>query len=791
MGVSTTNNRTSYTGNGVTTAFSFPYKFLLEEDLVVVKRLISDGTETVQTLTTHYTVTGEGDAAGGTVTMLAAPSALYQLVIYSDPDLTQEVNFEENDSSPAEVQEGALDKLTIITQRLKNRVDRAIRLSDGFSPTFDPTLPVDLDDSAGKVPLINATGDGFADAADWPSSDDIEDAEENAAAAAASASAALVSATAAGVSEAAAAVSATAAQAAVNSVIWRDVVFKTFANSPITIADSDRGKLFVISTAGGNVVVNLPSIAALTLTTPWAFAIKKSTSDTNTITVNRNGTDTINGLTSVTIDTGGGGLVVIPDTDPAPDEWTTQVFGAIDDASVTNAKLAQLVFNALTTVTPVAADFLAGADTSDSGNKKKFAVSAIRNAVVRSVTTTDAVGPDDETLVLSSASFTSTLPAIGAATAGKRYRFIHGGTSLTQVYALATTGGNTIGGVASGSYALYTNGEMVEVQDPGYGTDWLIVGRKARSGWVDAGSAYNFVTFTISSGSGTLAATYTPTYVFTITAGNTASVGAIYSNNGNNYTLVQALLVGDTTVITTGAAAPAASGSLVYVSGTHTGGNLTFSSVAGEANTKTYTVAKTVASGLTLVTSGTAVPTNSSGKIAKASGTGDAVITYSAYAGLANTMGGTTTAPIAHGDSSPNTVKYRRDGQYIEQWVNLNITTAGIGGSGDYLYPVVPNVTIDTTAFPVYTGGVAQAAAGSVAAYANAIMGNNAGGLLALPAGNYFWVQAAVPYTSTSFRLYGPYGAANVYPNGSTQMTFGQVESISFIARFPVSGWQP
>lgn len=219
MGVSTTSNRISYTGNGATVAFAFPYKFLLEADLVVKKRLISDGTETDLVLTTDYTVVGEGEDAGGTVTLLAAPSSLYEVVIYNDPAITQEVNLEENDASPAEVQEGGLDRLTLISQRLKDRVDRAVRLSDGFAPTFDPTFPGDLDDSAGKVPLVNSSGDGWADAADWPVADDITqlsaDLAAAEAAAAASASSAATSASGAATSASAAAASAAAAAAGI------------------------------------------------------------------------------------------------------------------------------------------------------------------------------------------------------------------------------------------------------------------------------------------------------------------------------------------------------------------------------------------------------------------------------------------------------------------------------------------------------------------------------------------------------------------------------------------------
>lgn len=79
----------------------------------------------------------------------------------------------------------------------------------------------------------------------------------------------------------------------------------------------------------------------------------------------------------------------------------------------------------------------------------------------------------------------------------------------------------------------------------------------------------------------TAAASGATNYAFTITSGNTASVGAVYTNNGQSFTLIAALLVGDTILYCSGTGTPAASGTLTYSSGTHTGGNITFSAFNG------------------------------------------------------------------------------------------------------------------------------------------------------------------------------------------------------------------
>lgn len=181
MAVSSTTNRVSYTGNGVTTAFAFSYPFQSTSDLKVLKVTISTGAESLQVLNTDYTISGTTSngvyPSGGTVNMTSAPSALYKLVIYRDPALTQTIDLVENDALPAETLEQGLDKSTLINQRTRELVDRAVTLPDGFTGTFDPALPSDIN-TADVLLKVNAAGDGFEIG---PTTVDIADAEENAA----------------------------------------------------------------------------------------------------------------------------------------------------------------------------------------------------------------------------------------------------------------------------------------------------------------------------------------------------------------------------------------------------------------------------------------------------------------------------------------------------------------------------------------------------------------------------------------------------------------------------------
>jgi hypothetical protein len=161
MTISSTTNRVSYSGDAVTVAFAFPYRFLVDADITVILVVDSTAVETTQTLTTEYTLTGAGGASGGTVTMLTAPAVGETLVILRNPAQTQTLDLTENDSLPAESVEQAIDRLTIIAQRLQDLMDRAITLSDG-SAASSLSLPTPVAGSAigwsaDELTLVNLT----------------------------------------------------------------------------------------------------------------------------------------------------------------------------------------------------------------------------------------------------------------------------------------------------------------------------------------------------------------------------------------------------------------------------------------------------------------------------------------------------------------------------------------------------------------------------------------------------------------------------------------------------------
>ena len=165
MTISTTTNRVTYTGNGATVAFSFPYAFFAKADLVVIETIIATGVQTTKTLTTHYTISGSVDAlghysSGGTVTAVTAPASTVTWTIYRDPTATQTTDLVENDPMPAESIEAALDYQTMLNQRTRDIATRCLQQPEGDSATID-RLPAKVD-RASRYLGFDADGDPTA-----------------------------------------------------------------------------------------------------------------------------------------------------------------------------------------------------------------------------------------------------------------------------------------------------------------------------------------------------------------------------------------------------------------------------------------------------------------------------------------------------------------------------------------------------------------------------------------------------------------------------------------------------
>ncbi len=109
----------AFVGDASTKTFAVPYYFLAREDLRVYVAGV------LQTLDTHYTVTGAGVPAGGSVVFGLAPAAGAVVTVRRAPPVTQLVNVENNITMLQQFFNNSMDKLTMLIQSVRRDAVRA------------------------------------------------------------------------------------------------------------------------------------------------------------------------------------------------------------------------------------------------------------------------------------------------------------------------------------------------------------------------------------------------------------------------------------------------------------------------------------------------------------------------------------------------------------------------------------------------------------------------------------------------------------------------------------------
>lgn len=140
--------------------YGFNFKILKQTDLKVVLST-SAGVDTVQTLTTHYTVSGVGSQNGGTVTFttgnIPATSSSATVTLVLDTELKQTMDLSYAVAIDSEALEGSLDTNLNINKRTRDLVDRSIHISDGDSSAPSLTVP-SLASRASKALAFDSAG---------------------------------------------------------------------------------------------------------------------------------------------------------------------------------------------------------------------------------------------------------------------------------------------------------------------------------------------------------------------------------------------------------------------------------------------------------------------------------------------------------------------------------------------------------------------------------------------------------------------------------------------------------
>jgi hypothetical protein len=173
MAISSVTNRVTYQGNGTTAVFAFGYELHSPSDLAVFAYNSSLSENHISALSLNgsggfgFTFSGTYDSAGvypsgGTIICNSAPNAQTVMVLFRSSAVTADFAVSKFQAIPGDGLTNAIDRLTMVAQRAQDIGTRSVRLKDGFSGEFDPTLPEGVKKSPGYRLIINSTATGFA-----------------------------------------------------------------------------------------------------------------------------------------------------------------------------------------------------------------------------------------------------------------------------------------------------------------------------------------------------------------------------------------------------------------------------------------------------------------------------------------------------------------------------------------------------------------------------------------------------------------------------------------------------
>ena len=169
MAISSTTIRSDFTGDGSTVTFAIPARGAIISSSTEVKVYLRDETtanavtETLQTITTHYTISGSN------VVMVTAPASDEKLIIILIIAYTQTLDLADNSTLVPTQIEQQLDRIVAQIQQLDERADRS--LSWPQTEQFSAQPEIDPAGHAEEVIGLNTAGTQLA----WYSADDLFD----------------------------------------------------------------------------------------------------------------------------------------------------------------------------------------------------------------------------------------------------------------------------------------------------------------------------------------------------------------------------------------------------------------------------------------------------------------------------------------------------------------------------------------------------------------------------------------------------------------------------------------
>ncbi len=139
MTVASSQSKVLYSGDGATTSFPVPFKFLDNGDVTAVLRNAA-AVEEVWIEGTHFTLSGAGSDSGGTLSIVMTPFDHTPangdvLLVKRVVPLVQETSFPEGGAFPSRTSEDAHDRAVMTAQQQQEQLQRALQFGETSATT--------------------------------------------------------------------------------------------------------------------------------------------------------------------------------------------------------------------------------------------------------------------------------------------------------------------------------------------------------------------------------------------------------------------------------------------------------------------------------------------------------------------------------------------------------------------------------------------------------------------------------------------------------------------------------
>jgi len=317
MTFSAPSGKVSYDGDGATTAFPTVFKFVVKGHVKAILRDANDQ-ETLWAEGSDYTLAGASNDAGGTLTASVAPASGETLILLLDVPFTQEKSLPLGGAFPSTQVEEALDLAAQASAKLSEVDRRTLKVPESDKITgADLDLPIDsaragkflaFDQNGKPTPAAGTTGglapvsaymDTLLPSADAATARATLDAQRDLV------TAGLITARGDLIVGNATPVPSRLAKGAANRLLGadgNDVAYfgGTLAKSAdYTVVAADHRKLILVDATSDPVTITLLAVASAG--DDFEVAVEKVDASGNAVTVDGDGTETINGATTRTL----------------------------------------------------------------------------------------------------------------------------------------------------------------------------------------------------------------------------------------------------------------------------------------------------------------------------------------------------------------------------------------------------------------------------------------------------------------------------------------------------------